>query len=237
MSITFTDRSKLALSLAVDLHKNQNRKIAEGESSSLASPYLGHLLNVASYVLQSGGSEDQFIAALLHDAVEDQNYTLERTAIQIIRDTFGSSVLDLVLAATDGEIDEERSSATWRKRKEHHLEKLKDTVKENPAGLLVPLADKLDNLTSTVRDLKLHGPIVWKRFNAKPEDIIWYYDALSKVFTKAFTRNHFLITIYLEQLKNLKRIANSSYEINVVEICALPDLYPLEKKKEPNISS
>ena len=89
MNITFSNRSKEAFALALDLHKDQKRKIAKGESEDLAIPYLTHLLNVASNVLQAGGNEDQFITALLHDSIEDQPNTLGRPTTEIIEEKFG----------------------------------------------------------------------------------------------------------------------------------------------------
>jgi (p)ppGpp synthase/HD superfamily hydrolase len=54
-----------ALAFAAELHRQQRRKGAE-------TPYIGHLLSVAGLVLENGGTEEQAIAALLHDAIEDQ---------------------------------------------------------------------------------------------------------------------------------------------------------------------
>ena len=124
MSITLSNRSKEAFALALDLHKDQKRKIAKGESEDLAIPYITHLLNVASNVLQAGGNEDQFIAALLHDSVEDQPNTLGRPTTEIIEEKFGKRVLELVLAATDGEPNQKRTQATWKDRKENFIAKL-----------------------------------------------------------------------------------------------------------------
>ncbi len=122
MTTALTDRSKQAFSLAFDLHKDQKRKIAPGESEDLAVPYITHLMNVASYVLQAGGNEDQFIAALLHDSIEDQPNTLGKPTVEIIKEQFGERVLELVLACTDGEPNQVRDASIWRDRKEKYLQ-------------------------------------------------------------------------------------------------------------------
>jgi (p)ppGpp synthase/HD superfamily hydrolase len=193
MTTSLTDRSKQALSLAFDLHKDQKRKIAPGESEDLAVPYIAHLMNVASYVLQAGGNEDQFIAALLHDSIEDQPNTLGKPTAEIIKEQFGERVLELVLTCTDGEPNQVRDASTWRYRKEKHLQHLKSSATKDPEALLVPLADKLDNCESLVRDLKLHGPVVWKRFNSEPNELVWYYQSVLEIFKSVHSRDDLLI--------------------------------------------
>jgi HD domain len=83
-----TERFDTALSFASKLHRLQVRKGTE-------IPYLGHLLAVAALVIEDGGSEDEAIAALLHDAIEDQGqyYPRGRDALRLyIRDQFGAVV-------------------------------------------------------------------------------------------------------------------------------------------------
>ena len=207
MTTSLTDRSKQAFSLAFDLHKDQKRKIAPGESEDLAVPYIAHLMNVASYVLQAGGNEDQFIAALLHDSIEDQPNTLGKPTVEIIKEQFGERVLELVLTCTDGEPNQVRDASTWRHRKEKYLQHLKSSATKDPEALLVPLADKLDNCKSLVRDLKLHGPVVWKRFNSKPEDILFYYQAILEILESSQGKAHLL-------LRQLQKVFNELNESN-----------------------
>jgi (p)ppGpp synthase/HD superfamily hydrolase len=206
MTTALTDRSKQAFSLALELHKGQKRKIAPGESEDLAVPYIAHLMNVASYVLQAGGNEDQFIAALLHDSIEDQPNTLGQQTAEIIKEQFGERVLELVLTCTDGEPNQVRDASTWKDRKENYLYHLKFIKTKDPEALLVPLADKLDNCESLVRDLELHGPVVWKRFNSEPEETLWYYQAVLEILESSQSKDDLLI----RQLQNTFNELNKS---------------------------
>jgi (p)ppGpp synthase/HD superfamily hydrolase len=126
-------------------------------------------------VLENGGSEDEAIAALLHDAPEDQG-GLERLAD--IRTRFGDSVAEIVVACTD---TFESPKPPWRERKEQYLAALR--TKPEPA-LRVSLADKLHNARALLRDYEAVGDDLFERFNAGKEDQCWYYSELAAVFTE-----------------------------------------------------
>jgi len=103
-----TERFDAALLFAATLHRQQPRK-------GTKIPYLGHLLAVAALVIEDGGSEDEAIAALLHDSLEDQasNYPGGREALRVyIRDHFGPGVAAIVDACTDDEGLPKGSGAT-----------------------------------------------------------------------------------------------------------------------------
>ena len=102
MTTALKDRYKPTFSLVLYLHKDQKWKIASSESQDLAVPYVTHMMNLASYVLQAGGNEDQFIAVLLHDSTEDQLNILGRARAEIIKEQFGERVLNLLYTCTDG---------------------------------------------------------------------------------------------------------------------------------------
>jgi (p)ppGpp synthase/HD superfamily hydrolase len=160
-----SDRFSEALTLAERLHRQQTRK---GNSV----PYVAHLMAVAATVLEWGGDEDTAIAALLHDAVEDQG-GLETAAL--IRARFGERVANLVLACTDSLSDDPAQKAPWRERKTAYLAHLRTA----PADVaLISAADKLHNITAIVRDLEREGPSTLDRFNAGPEGIRWYYQSV-----------------------------------------------------------
>jgi (p)ppGpp synthase/HD superfamily hydrolase len=148
-----------ALAYASALHANQFRK-------GTTIPYVSHLLAVASIVLEAGGTEDEAIAALLHDGPEDQGG--ERT-LDAIRRRFGATVADIVAACSD---TFENPKPEWRKRKQTYVEHLK---KSTCSTLLVSAADKLHNARATLRDLTQEGPVVWKRFSATPHEILENY--------------------------------------------------------------
>ena len=161
-----SQRFSEALQYAADLHQNQTRK-------GSPTPYLAHLLAVTALVLEDGGDEDQAIAALLHDAVEDQGgiQTLEE-----IRSKFGKRVAEIVEGCTDSYTT---PKPPWRERKEGYIEHLRHAPEEI---WRVSLADKLHNARSIRDDLWRYGPKVWARFNGGKDGTLWYYTTLVQVF-------------------------------------------------------
>lgn len=161
-----SDRFQRAFIKAFTLHRTQLRKASP-------TPYIAHLLTVAALVLENGGDEDQAIAALLHDAVEDAGglATLEQ-----IRAEFGDNVADLVDGCTDSYT---QPKAEWEPRKVAYLEKLKNAPNDVK---LIALADKVHNARSILRDLHITGNITWDKFKGKKPGTLWYYHSLAKIF-------------------------------------------------------
>ncbi len=159
-----------ALVYAARVHSGQRRKGTD-------VPYVSHLLAVAGLVLEDGGSEDQAISALLHDALEDQP---ERTSPDEIAHRFGDEVARIVEECSDTVT---HPKPPWRERKERYLEHLECA---DEAVLRVSCADKLHNARTILRDVRRHGDEVWRRFNAGREDQLWYYQSLAEVFTRRF---------------------------------------------------
>jgi hypothetical protein len=161
-----------ALMAASAWHRDQSRK-----GSRL--PYLGHLLGVASMVIDAGGSEDAAIAALLHDAIEDQPSL--SGGIDGIERRFGRSVAAIVAECSDSDPEggAVRNASNWRARKQAYLD---DLSHKEPDVLLVSLADKLHNARAIRSDLHEQGQTVWERFNAPKEDQLWYYRRLADTF-------------------------------------------------------
>jgi (p)ppGpp synthase/HD superfamily hydrolase len=158
-----------ALAWAVDLHREQPRK-------GTGVPYVSHLLSVAALVLEHGGTEDQAIAALLHDAVEDQG---GRKTAEAIRARFGDLVADIVDGCTDTDVS---PKPPWRERKERYIAR----VRHEPDHVrLVSAADKLHNARTMVTDLRIHGPKFWSRFNAGRDETLWYLGSLVEAFRAA----------------------------------------------------
>jgi (p)ppGpp synthase/HD superfamily hydrolase len=157
-----TERFSQALRWASELHARQVRK-------GTAVPYVAHLLSVSALVLEDGGTEDEAIAALLHDAIEDQGVSADD-----IRQRFGQAVADIVLACSDTDV---MPKPPWRERKERYIEHLKSA---NAASIRVSLADKLHNARSIILDYQLAGPAVWDRFKASRADSLWYYRAVAE---------------------------------------------------------
>ena len=164
--MTPTSRFGEALAYANRIHATQVRKGAD-------IPYVSHLLGVASLAIEMGADEDQAIAALLHDAVEDQG-GLAR--LEDIRQTFGDRVAQMVADCTDSEVE---PKPPWRARKEAYLASL---VKKPADSLLVSLADKTHNARAIVDDLTEHGEVVWDRFTGGKDGSLWYYRALADAF-------------------------------------------------------
>ena len=157
-----------ALAYAAKVHARQIRKRTE-------RPYIGHLLAVTSIVVEYGGDEEMAIAALLHDAVEDQG-GLPR--LRDIRRKFGERVAHLVDGCTDSYAE---PKPQWMVRKREYVERVPS---ENADVRLVSAADKLANARETLHDLRVHGIAVYDRFAGKREGTLWYYRALVDVFRR-----------------------------------------------------
>ena len=161
-----TNRFAEAFAFASVVHASQTRK-------GTATPYLSHLMGVASLVLEHGADEDTAIAALLHDAPEDQGgYAM----LAQIRARFGDEVAHIVEGCTD---TFERKKPDWRKRKNDYLAHLDGA---DPKTCLVSVADKLHNARSILHDLRHVGVKVFARFSATQEQTGWYYGSLARVF-------------------------------------------------------
>ena len=164
-------RFRDALVWAAELHEEQKRKGGN-------VPYVAHLIGVASIVLEHGGDEDQAIAALLHDALEDQAHRMTPGEICA---RFGQKVEAIVEACTDGDAEEQRDRdpARWRVRKQKYI----DEIASKPAeALLVSMADKLYNARAILEDFREIGDKLWPRFTAGKEGNLWYYRALLTAF-------------------------------------------------------
>lgn len=166
--LTLTERFDSALAYASALHRAQTRK----ESGV---PYVSHLLAVCALVLESADAdgEDVAIAALLHDAMEDQGVSRDDLAAR-----FGDRVAGIVAECTD---TTERPKPPWRPRKERYLVHLESASRD---ALVVTAADKLHNCRATVADLRAAGPDVWSRFNAGGDEQVWYYRAVADVLSR-----------------------------------------------------
>jgi len=161
-----TSRFEAALAYAFELHNGQERK-------GNGTPYVSHLLAVASLVLENGGDEDQAIGGLLHDAVEDQGGI---PTLNEIRHRFGERVADIVLACSDSF---ETPKPPWLERKEKYLAHIPSTY---PPSRLVSLADKVHNARTILADHRRIGDEIWSRFKGGIEGTLWYYRELARVF-------------------------------------------------------
>lgn len=189
-----TWRFDAALQFASALHHTQTRKGG-------ATPYIAHLMGVCSLVLESGGDEDQAIAALLHDAVEDQG---GEPTLETVRHLFGERVANAVEACSDSTASDPAKKLPWRERKEKYLAHLRTA---DPDALLVGLADKLYNARAILCDFRQVGEKVWSRFSVSKEEQFWYYGALVSAFRQTAAPEGLVeeLSRVVDELKQLAR--------------------------------
>ncbi|WP_211307961.1 HD domain-containing protein [Geodermatophilus normandii] len=159
-----------AFAYAAEHHRKQLRKGSQ-------VPYLTHLMSVSALVLEHGGSEDQAIAGLLHDAVEDAPAGTGGEVLAEIRLRFGDDVADIVRACSDGLDADGNRSGTWRERKEAYVSGLGDKPLD---ALLVTAADKTHNGLCIAADVRRYGQAFWSTFNASREELLWYYTSVER---------------------------------------------------------
>jgi hypothetical protein len=135
-------------------------------------PYLAHLQSVSSLVLEDGGDEDEAIAALLHDAVEDRGVDV----LELIATQFGTIVASIVAGCTDPPDGPDES---WRARKRAHL---RDLEGAGAQVRRVALAEKLDNARALLRDYRRLGDRVWAQMDVEADDLLWYVSELADLF-------------------------------------------------------
>mgnify|MGYP000523304633 CR=1 FL=1 len=176
---TLTQLFSTAVDYARTAHASQFRK-------GTNIPYLYHLLGVASLVLEYAGNQDQAIAGLLHDVLEDCGTEHEHP----IRAQFGEAVIAIVLDCTDGTLEGKADAASagtaidhWRRRKLAYLAHLTHV---QDSSLLVSGSDKLHNARAILNDLEdpRIGPAVFERFTAKREGTLRYYHTLSEILNR-----------------------------------------------------
>lgn len=175
-----SDRFTSALVYATGLHASQVRK-----GSNV--PYISHLMSVAALVLEDGGDEDEAIAALLHDAVEDQGGAKTLAAI---RATFGDKVATIVDGCSDTDVI---PKPPWRDRKLHYLERMRYA---STSVQRVSMADKVHNARSILADWHREKDAIWSKFKGGKEGTLWYYQA----FLQLHQGNDSYLATELEQV-------------------------------------
>jgi (p)ppGpp synthase/HD superfamily hydrolase len=172
-----------ALSFALEVHGRDRRK-------GTGVPYFGHLLSVCGLVLKDEGTEDEAIAALLHDTLEDHPATVTSTDLS---QRFGNEVLVIVQGCTDTPPEYKGGpKPPWRERKLAYLEHLRHA---RQGVLRVALADKLDNARSMLADYRLIRETLWSRFNAGKQDQLWFLVSLVEAFQIARPPGQLLVEL------------------------------------------
>ncbi len=165
LSYSFTE----ALVYANELHATQTRKGSK-------VPYISHLLGVASIALEYGADEDEAIAALLHDAIEDQGGPPIREEIRM---KFGERVTEIVDGCTDTDTT---PKPPWKERKKAYIAHITNA---SPSVRLVSAADKLHNIRSILKDYRIQGDLLWDLFKGGKQGTLWYYRSLVTAFCQA----------------------------------------------------
>jgi (p)ppGpp synthase/HD superfamily hydrolase len=160
-------RFEEALIFAAQKHRTQKRK-------GTTIPYIAHLMQVAGLALENGADEEEAIAALLHDVMEDQDVTAQE-----LTHRFGPKVAAIVAGCSDSVSTDK---APWKERKEAYIAHL---LKESPSVRLVSSCDKLHNARAILADYQELGEGLWSRFNAGRDELLWYYGSLLTAFQEA----------------------------------------------------
>ncbi|HUW88085.1 MAG TPA: HD domain-containing protein [Candidatus Paceibacterota bacterium] len=166
--VVLTSRFLDAMNYANAQHSGQTRK-----ATNIA--YISHPFGVAALIIEARGDEDQAIGGLLHDVAEDCGGEVR---LQEIKKKFGARVEAIVRGCSDSLTGSKEKKAPWRVRKEAHIAHLWNA---NDDVLLVTAADKTHNARAIVTDLDCIGPVLWNRFNATSDDIVWYYESVYDV--------------------------------------------------------
>ena len=169
MSETLTNKLDRAFGYAHEVHDGQFKK-------GTSVPYLGHLMGVSSIVLGDGGSEDEAVAALLHDAAEDHGV---RARLDDIRSRFGDEVARIVEDCTDSW---DTPKPSWLARKQAYIQRARTLPSPS---LRVSIADKVHNTYGILRDLRNIGEKVWERYDVSPDDVLAYYESLVRAYREA----------------------------------------------------
>ncbi len=164
-----TSRFEDAAIYALRLHARQFRK-------GTKIPYAAHLLSVASIAMRHGANEDEAIAALLHDAVEDQGGA---PTLAKIKEKYGPDVAAIVEGCTD---TDQVPKPPWLQRKKDYIAHVRHA---SPSIRLVSASAKLDNALAILSDYYMEGESLWNRFTGAKDGTLWYYRELVKVFREA----------------------------------------------------
>jgi (p)ppGpp synthase/HD superfamily hydrolase len=169
------------LEYATNLHSKQTRKGSD-------TPFIAHLLCVSALILEDGGSEDEAIAGLLHDAVEDQGGLIR---LEEIKTKFGYTVAGIILECSESHT---HPKPPWKDRKKASISKMNNV---SDSAIRVILADKIHNARSIIHEYNKHGEKFWDSFKAGKEGTVWYYKEILSVLKKRTS------SILLDELSQL----------------------------------
>lgn len=191
---TLSELFEQALVFSKQKHEGQFRK-------GNTAPYISHPMVVASYVLECGGSENQAIAALLHDVIEDCGVTKED-----LEKHFNPTIAKLVMEVTE-QLD--WGQCPWEERKKKYIQQVRVASRE---AHLIALCDKYHNLSSLVHDLKFRGKSAWAIFKQTPSKTVWYYGEMLNIFQKSFSPSKDRAVLLVEGFGELLQWAKEHQE-------------------------
>lgn len=173
--IPLSPRFRDAVNRALYLHRRQRRKKTreERQRGEAEVPYAAHLFSVCALAMEHGADEDEAIAALLHDAAEDQGGA---DLLDEILEVYGERVAAIIRGCSDSLAAPGEERQAWRERKDQYLAHVKGDA--DPSTLLVVACDKIHNARSVVTDLARSGPAIFDRFSSGQEGTLWYYRAV-----------------------------------------------------------
>ena len=161
----FSARYDAALSLAATAHRTQKRKGSD-------VPYIVHPVQVSTILLRYGFSEDEVIAGLLHDVVEDQEVPLDS-----IEAEFGPAVAATVAALSERKREGDRQRP-WEERKKEALAHLRQA---GAGAMAVKAADVLHNAHSLRTHLQRDGAAAWDDYSRGSGQTLWYYRSVLEI--------------------------------------------------------
>lgn len=186
---TLSRKFEHALTFANQVHAEQKRKDS-------GAPYFAHVIGVAALVLEDGGSEEEAIAALLHDTAEDQG---GQAMLDEIAERFGDKISRIVSECSDTLVI---PKPPWRERKEAHIKKLRMA---HPETIRIMLADKVYNSRNLLRGLQQRGEQVWGNFKGGRDGTLWYFKQMYATFALTCPPTNYLMD---ELARNIRRIEN-----------------------------
>jgi (p)ppGpp synthase/HD superfamily hydrolase len=187
-----THRLQEAISEASRLHRDQIRK------DELRTPYISHLIGVMVLLSMATHDEDVLIAGLLHDALEDTDYTKEE-----IETKFGARVKEIVLGVTEESKMNHVPRESWKHEKEHYIENLRQAGDES---VMVSLADKTHNLGSLIEIIRDNKGGVLAKFGSDHADRIWFNEEVLKIGEERLGDDHVLVEEMRLKLDEMKKV-------------------------------
>lgn len=199
----YSYRIELAIRAAAVLHKDQLRK------GSMPFPYITHVVATAFTLMDYTDDEDIIIAALLHDTIEDTDYTIDE-----LQEDFGGKVREIVETLTEPRSTKEKK-LTFKEKKKAYADQLKKGPEE---AVLVAAADKIHNLRTIVEDYTDDHERFISDFGKNFDERLEAYQTIANVINNRLKGsilaefNH-VFSEFKQFLQNVKNTEENKYTI------------------------